>query len=167
MAKFFLRYTILVAITLVFMDCKVSLSGISIDPNASTYYIANIQNNALNAPANIEGQFKDALDLKIRQNTRLIFNDLEPDVSFKGNIVSYTVSSVGTQVDQSVDLNRLTIKVYIEYTPLDEKQAWKKNFDFFYDFDPNTDLATIEEEAINTIFNQIIEDIYNKAFTNW
>lgn len=145
-----------------------SLRGISIDPNVKTYFVGQFKNNATNAPPTLHQNFTEALKEKIRTESRLIYADTDPDIEFKGAIVDFRVSSEAPQPGELTALNRLTITTAIEYIDhKDEKKGWKSNFSFFYDFPSSQDLLSIQEDAISVISNQMMEDIFNKAFTNW
>lgn len=145
-----------------------SLRGIDIDPNVQTYFVDQFRNNASNAPPALPQTFTEALKEKIRTESRLIYADTDPDISFKGTIVDFRVTSEAPQPGETTSLNRLTITTAIEYIhSQDEKKGWKSNFSFFYDFPSSTDLASIQDDAIDVISRQMMEDIFNKAFTNW
>lgn len=164
--QFFLIAALFLMITL-FNQCY-SLRGISIDPNVKTYFVAQFKNNASNAPPTLHQTFSEALKEKIRTESRLVYADTEPDIEFKGSIVDFRVSSEAPQPGESTALNRLTITTAIEYIDhKDEKKGWKNNFSFFYDFPSSQDLLSIQEDAISVISNQMMEDIFNKAFTDW
>ncbi|NUQ23057.1 MAG: hypothetical protein HUU34_03825 [Saprospiraceae bacterium] len=145
-----------------------SLRGIDIDPNVNTYFVDQFRNNASNAPPSLPQTFTEALKEKIRTESRLVYTDTDPDISFKGAIVDFRVTSEAPQPGETTSLNRLTITTAIEYIHAkDEKKGWKSNFSFFYDFPSSTDLGSIQDDAIDVISKQMMEDIFNKAFTNW
>lgn len=145
-----------------------TLSGVSIDPGTNTYYVAPFRNNALSAPPNLELNAAEALKEKIRTESRLVFSDVNPDIEFKGALVDFRVTAEAPSPGEVTALNRLTIVLSIDYiNRKDEKKNWKNNFSFFYDYEGDTDLASIQDEAILSIFNQLMEDIFNKAFTDW
>jgi len=167
------RYFIITfLITLSITSCKFyNFDGISIKPEVESFYVATFQNRAANAPAGIEVQFTDGLIQKINNNSKLNYSDGNPDIEFEGSISSFRVSAVAPQ--QSGDrattaFNRLTISAKIDYIDnLDEEENWSQTFSFFEDFDPNTDLTSIQDDLIERIFEQMLNDVFNKAFTNW
>lgn len=145
-----------------------SFRGIDIDANTRTYYVEQFRNNALDAAPSLPQTFTEALKEKIRTESRLVQNETNPDIEFKGIIVDYRVSAESPQPGERTALNRLTIVTAIEYiNHKDEKKNWKQNFSFFFNFPSTTSLTSVQEEAIQTIGDQIMEDIFNKAFTNW
>lgn len=145
-----------------------SFRGIDIDAETKTYYVDQFRNNALDAAPSLQQTLTEALKEKIRTESRLVLNDKTPDIEFKGTIVDYRVSSESPQPGEQTALNRLTIVTAIEYiNHKNEQKNWKQNFSFFYNFPSTTSLTSVQDEAIQTISDQIMEDIFNKAFTNW
>lgn len=145
-----------------------SLSGVSIDPSVKTYFVYEFKNNALNSPSSLALTVTENLKDKIRTESRLAYTELNPDIEFKGTIVDYRVTSEAPQPGEISSINRLTILTSIEYIHnKDEEKGWKSNFSHFFDFPSSQDLSSIEEQAISEIFDQILEDIFNRAFTDW
>ena len=158
--------------TLTFQQCY-TLSGISIAPNTNTYYVSEFKNNAFNSPANLEITVRETLDAKIRTETKLTDDNKNPDIEFKGSVVDYSVTAIAPKPGETAALNRLTIRLAVEYIlyntdqSVNEDESWKQNFSYFFEFDSNQNLADIEEGAITTILEKVMEDIFNKAFANW
>ena len=145
-----------------------SFRGISIDRNVTTYYVENFKNNATSALPAMEQLFTENLKEKIRTDTRLIYNDETPDIEFKGTLVDFRISSEAPQPGELVAINRLTIVLAIEFiNHLDEEKNWRNNFSHFFDFSSSTDFAAVQDEAVEAIQLQLMEDIFNKAFTDW
>jgi hypothetical protein len=117
---------------------------------------------------NLDQQLAEDFRNKIRLNSRLRADDTNPHIEFKGTLVDFRITSEAPNANNRVALNRLTITLAIEY--IDNKtdaEGWKRNFSFFYDYPANTDFSSVEEEAISTISDQLMEDIFNAAFSNW
>lgn len=148
--------------------CSISQSGASIDPRIETYYVGPFINNSDASLPNLDQQLAEDLRNKIRLNSRLRQDDTNPDIEFQGTLVNFRITSEAPSANNRVAINRLTITLAIEYIDnVTDDGSWKKNFSFFYDYNANTDFSTVEEEAISTISNQIMEDIFNAAFSNW
>ncbi len=171
MTQHFVKFFFLFLLSISLAGCGnngYSFKGISIPPEVTTYYVSQFKSNALNAPPTLAPEMTDALDGKIRRETRLVNNNTEPDIEFKGTIVDFRVSSEAPQPGEFSSINRLTIVTAIEYiSKTNEEDDFKKNFSFFFDFPATTELASIQSEAIEDILDQLTEDIFNKAFTNW
>lgn len=146
-----------------------TLSGVSIDPNIyKSYYVDLFVNNADNAPPTIAQEASEALKEKIRTDSRLVLNDTEPDIEFKGKVVDYAVTFEAPQPGEQAAINRLRIILAVDYIDYkDEKKNWKQNFQFFFDYPTSVDLSSIQAQAHQVILDQIMEDIFNKTFTDW
>ncbi len=145
-----------------------SFKGISIDPDVTSYYVGPFKNNAVNSPPALPQNLAEALREKLRTETRLKQSNTAPDIEFKGTVVDFRVTSEAPRPGESTAINRLTIITAIEYINNKyEKKGWKNNFSFFYDFPSNQSLSAIQDEAITVISDQMMEDIFNKAFTDW
>lgn len=155
-------------IALLFFQGCYSFRGTSIAPGVETYYVEQFRNNADNSPPALEVTLAEDLKEKIRSESRLILSEIDPDLEFKGTLVSFRVTSEAPAPGEVTAINRLTIITAIEYIDhTDEENNWKQNFSFFFDFPSTTDLVTVQDEAIEAISRQMMEDIFNKAFTNW
>ncbi len=145
-----------------------SFSGITIDPNVQTYKVNLYEDNTLDALPGLDQIFTEDLKEKIRTQSRLVYADQNPDVEFSGAIVDYRITSEAPQQGETTAINRLTIKVLVEFTnSVNPEKNWKKNFDFFYDWDTETDFISVQDEAIEAISTQINEYIFNEAFNDW
>ncbi len=142
--------------------------GISIAPETNTFYIDNFKISVPNAPATINTIFRDGLNKKIRQETRLRYSDTDPDIEFSGAFTQYNVSYEAPKPGETSAFNRLTITVKVEFTNnKDEEKDWARSFSFFFDYPSSQNLSDIEEEAISTIYKNLYDDVFNAAFNNW
>ncbi|HUR29941.1 MAG TPA: LptE family protein [Saprospiraceae bacterium] len=158
---------VLMSIALIFSGCY-SLKSSSIDLNLKTYYVGNFKLIASNAPATLPQTLAESLKDKISRESRLKYNDENPDIEFNGSIQGYSVSSIAPLPDERTSFNRLTINVTVDYTNnLDPKDKWTKSFSHFEDFPAEQNLTAVQDDLITIIFNQILEDIFNQAFNNW
>jgi hypothetical protein len=163
-----LMKNVLILLLFLSLEACYSFKGISIPPTIDTFFVENFENRANNAPATIDQTFSEALRTKIRNESRLSLIDQNPDIVFQGTISSYRVTSEAPQEGNTIAFNKLTINVQVEYiNKSDEDENWQRSFSFFQDFESNADFASIQDELIESIFDQITEDIFNAAFTNW
>ena len=94
-------------------------------------------------------------------------------IEFDGAVTEFRVTSVAPTSDASTgligsSLNRLLIGVNVEYiNTISEDESWSQKFSFFQDFESSEDLVSVQDELIESIFEQITEDIFNKSFSNW
>jgi outer membrane lipopolysaccharide assembly protein LptE/RlpB len=150
--------------------CKASFSftGASISPEVKTVSIDFFPINATLAPPNSGQLFTEALkDIFISQ-TNLVLVKNDGDLQFEGYISDYSNNPVAIQGNEQAALTRITMTVKVTFTNTnDEKQNFESNFSRFEDLNASEDLASREEELINAINEQLTQDIFNKAVTNW
>lgn len=156
----------------VFIFCSgcYSFKGIAIPPDIRTFYVVDFQfdANVLSAPGDLNQRFAEALRTKIRNESRLIFNENEPDIEFSGRISSFNVQPEALQAGNTVALNRLSISINVEFkNNKDEKKNWTKAFSFFRTFDSTQDFLSLQDGLIREIFDQLTENVFNEAFTGW
>lgn len=166
---------VLAASILLSLGACLSYSFTGVSTNASSMSVTNFFNDSEGGPANIADNFTNQLKDFFLQNTNLNIYQNDAELQFEGTIVSYILTPVSPQAgrgDLTDDLaaqTRLTINVRVTFTNLlDEKASFtNKNFSFYQDFNNDQNFATIEEQLINTIFEQIILSIFNDTVANW
>lgn len=165
-----MRNTIVILLigAILFPSCY-SFKGISIDyTKVKTFSIGEFPNNALNLVPGLSQDFREALRLKIINESRLNSVSENGDVQFDGEITGYDISAVAPQPGETTQFNRLTIRVNVEFTnQADEAQNFKSSFSWFEDFSSTENLADLQDDMIVNINERLVEDIFNKAFTNW
>ncbi len=146
-----------------------SFKGVSIDAETKTFSVTPFSLSSPAAPATIGTIFSEKLKDKIRTNTRLTYANNEAHLQFSGTVTEFTVISQTPQPGQQAAFNQLKITVAVEMTNLlKEKNSWKQSFSFQTDFPGSASLLSVQDGLITTISNKIVEDIFNKAFTeNW
>ena len=145
-----------------------SFKGISIPATADFFYVEDFSISVRNAPSDINQRFAEALRRKIINESRLKYSEENADLLFAGTISGYQVNSIAPEEGNTTALNRLEIRVRVEFSNLQNpEEDWSNNFSFFQDYDSNADLTSLEDGLIDIIFNQLVEDVFNKAFTNW
>ncbi len=153
--------------TLVWGGCY-SFRGISIPPTAETYYVDLFGVEATAAPANMGQDFTRELTDKIRNESRLRFSEIEPDIKFSGSISKFEVTAINPEPNARVGSNRLTIDIRVSYVERqNEDNDWQQTFSYFVDFPSDRNLLDLQAQLIQEAYTQITEDIFNKAFTDW
>ena len=159
--------------SLLFQGCTIrgngySFQGISIPPDVNTYFVELLENQALASPPTLSRDLTERLKDKIRNETRLKYNDEDPDVEFSGAVTDFRVTAEAPKADEQIGFNKLTITVQIEFmNNKDEKANWKQQFSFEDFFGPNQNLLDVQDALIENINKELVERIYNRAFTNW
>jgi len=145
-----------------------SLNGISITEETDTYYVEQFEVNALEAPAELGQQFSEQLKQRINSDTRLAFDDVNADVVFEGAVVAFSVEPESANADNRADLSRLTVRVSVDYVDtVTEANSYTQTFTEFEVFDATANLFDIQDDLLAQIFERIVEDSFNKAFSNW
>ena len=48
-----------------------------------------------------------------------------------------------------------------------DKDVWEQQFTRFVNFDATQNFENLKDGLIKTVSDQIVDDIFNKAFANW
>ncbi len=145
-----------------------SFKGISIDPDIHSYQVENFSDESPEgAPLSLPDEFAMELDKKIRTETRLK-PDNPPDLSFQGAITRFKVVPGPITSAEATSFNRLELVVKISSIHRnDPKKNWTKSFSHYEEFPSDQNLSDVQDELLKKIKDKLIEDIFNKAFTNW
>ena len=150
-----------------FSSC-ISFRGITIPTGVDSFYVEIPVVNELNAPPELAQVFMETLRQKVREQSRLVWDENEPHVGFTPIIKKYTVTSVAPQEGDLVAFNRLDVTVSIEYEDTtDEENNYSKSFSAFQDFNATENFQDLEEGLIEMIFEDITERIFNDTFSDW
>lgn len=145
-----------------------SFTGASIPENVKTISVQTFQNFAPLANVNLTQTISEDLKDKFISQTNLELVVDEGDLQFEGSITGYRVIPVAIQGDQTAALNRLTITVKVKFeNTKDEKQNFETSFSRYADFDSSKNLSEVEDALISDINDQLTQDIFNKAVSNW
>lgn len=167
-----INITFLLALSCLLVHGCYSLKGVIISPDTKTFSVALFTNNASAAPPTLAQTFTEKLKDKVRNNTRLSLVSTEgADLAFSGQVIGFDVVAVAPQPNQPAAFNQLRITINVELVNAksnDAKDSWKQAFSFQADFPGTSQLLTVQDQLIKQITDKILEDIFNKAFTeNW
>ena len=151
----------------IFLGCY-SFKGISIPADVSTFFVQQVKLTDFKAPPDTPERFMEQIRQKVRSQSSLTWNEIDPDVEFDCTITGFNVTNEGNSQGNQVSLNKLTIVVNVDYiNNNNEDDNWNKSFSFGLPFDPSQDLQEVQDDFIEDIFDQISENVFNDAFTNW
>lgn len=161
-------YLAILSVGLLYSGCY-SFKGITINcTELKTFSIVTFENNAPNVPPTLGIEVTEALKLKVISESCLTATTANGDVEFKGEVVGYDVSAVAPQPGETSTFNRLTVTVMVEYiNSTSEKDSFRQRFSWFEDFSTDQNLIDVQDDLIESINKQLVELIFNKAFTNW
>jgi len=161
-----MKYLYLLSILLV-TGCY-SFKSTTIPLEVNTFSVQNFEVQALNAPVDISQTFTEQLRNKVRNQSRLDYNTANGDVEFSGSITEYSINPVAAREGEVAELTRLVISVSVSYINLvDEEDKWTQSFSRFAEFDSSTDFSSVQNTLTEQIYEELLEDIFNKAFNNW
>jgi hypothetical protein len=146
-----------------------SFRGLTVDCAVTkNFSITPFINNASSAPPTVNETFMELLRDKVLSETCLSSTSADGDVQFSGEVFKYQVTAVAPTDDETNLINRLTIGISVDYiNTANEKDNVKKRYEWFEEFDSGEDLLSIQDELIISISDQILEKVFNDAFTNW
>ena len=155
-------------IALIYQGCY-SFKGFSIDyTKISTFSLEQFENNARSVVPTLAQDLTEALRLKILNETRLSDANVNGDINFSGEIIGYDIQPIAPEPGETTTFNRLTVTVNVDYEDIsNENNSWKGRFSWFQDYTADQNLVDIQDGLIETINKQLVEDIVNKAFSNW
>jgi hypothetical protein len=162
------KYFIFITLVFFFSSCTVRFNAYDISAEVKTFSVDQFETKAPNAPPTIGQQFSEQLKQRILNDTKLQYRDQEGDIEFSGTIVSYLITPIAPREGQTVSLQRLSITMNVDYkSSKQEIKNWSPSFSRFADFSADADLSAVEDQLVREIYTQIIEDVFNKAFSNW
>lgn len=145
-----------------------SFTGASISPEVKSISIDFFPNQAEVVNPTLSQTFTEGLKDHFLQQTNLILKRDEGDLHFEGEIVQYSIKPVASTAEQNTSQNRLTIAVRVRfYNKFDEDKNFDTRFSRFADFPSSQNIASIEEELVAEIVQELEENIFNKALVNW
>ena len=146
-----------------------SFTGSSIPKEANSVYVEKIENNASLTNPEFSQILTNSLINRFLNETKLsIKEDSSADLVFQGEILDYTINPISINSNENASQNRLTITIKLIYTDnISESQSFEKNYTNYTDFNSDLDFLEIEESLNNLIIEDLIESIFNDAFSNW
>jgi len=145
-----------------------SFTGASISPDVKTVQIDDFPNYAQLVNPALSQTFTQGLQDLFLNQTNLNLTSSGGDLQFEGEITEYRVTPAAITSGSTAAQNRLTIAVKVRfYNNNDEEKNFDKTFSHYEDFPASTDLASIEDDIVNTILERIFENIFNDSVANW
>ena len=87
---------------------------------------------------------------------------------FTAQITNYSINPIAIQADETASKNRLSINIKVKFINTKDKESnFEKSFSRYADYESSQDFTSIEESLNIEIVSQLVDDIFNEAFTNW
>ncbi|HEX9650340.1 MAG TPA: LptE family protein [Cyclobacteriaceae bacterium] len=153
-----------------------SFTGTTLPSSIRTFSVQEFFNDTDGGPPNLGLTLTNEMRDYFQSNSSLTLVQEEGDLQFEGGIIEYRLTPVaptntGTGINNitSSSVTRLTIVVRAAFTnTVDETQSFNRSFNFYADFNSVTEtLNDAENRLIETIFEQIILDIFNASVAVW
>jgi len=163
--------TMVLALLIFALDsCHVSYKtkDISIPPEIKTARVGYFENRARYRNPQLSPQLTDKLRQKINNQTRLtlVQNDA-PDYDISGEITGYDVTTSGIS-SQQASTNRLIVTVRLVFkNRLDQTKNFETTVSRNFDFSANLSLTQAEAQLTPSIVQNMVDEIFNKIFSNW
>lgn len=147
-----------------------SFTGADINYNTTkTVQVDYFQNNAPIVQPGIARDFTQKLQDLLLNQTSLDLVNSNGNLVYEGEITQYYIAPITATSDSRAAQNRLTIAVNVRF--FNTKQPLKdfeQVFSFYYDYPGQNQLTgSALDAAIETIFERLTQDIFNKSLANW
>ncbi|MDB5226414.1 MAG: hypothetical protein JWN78_607 [Bacteroidota bacterium] len=163
------KLIIAILIILLIPACKIyRFSDASVDPNIKTFNMTQTINIATLQNPNAAPAFTEKLKDKFLRETRMVMISEEGDLQFSATITEYSVDPVSITNIETTSQNRLNISVKIDcVNKKDTKKSFSQTFRDGENFDANAQFSDVENGLINTIFDRLVQQVFNRTFGNW
>ena len=167
---------VLTLLALLVQGCSIySFSGTSLPPEAKTFSL-QFQSEVLLGPTGLATRLQQQLGDTLVQRTTLRQVDGKGNLQIEGSIKQFTyyasiapTKSSTRDQGQQTPIEQLTIAVELSYTnPYNEAASFSKRiFLQNADMTAHTNSSNVEHKLIDTIFADLVEDIFNATVANW
>lgn len=149
--------------------CKYSTRDTSPIPlEIKTFRVNYLENKARYVNPQLTPQVTERLKQKIIGQTRLRqtnSDDTHYDIS--GYLSDYSVTTTGI-ANQNASTNRLNVSFHLVFkNTLDQKKDFETDISRTYDFDAQLSLPQAEARLSEDIIKNLVDEIFNKIFSNW
>jgi len=144
-----------------------NMSGASVG-NARTFQVVTFDNRADIVNPRLSAEITDALKDKVQGSTSLKMVTGGADVMFEGEITGYNVQPQQVTAASVAARDRLTITVRVRFTnELEPDKSYDRSFSRFQEFTGGSSLSAVEAQLVSDILEELMEDIFNEAFSSW
>ncbi|MBI2731134.1 MAG: hypothetical protein HYX40_10345 [Sphingobacteriales bacterium] len=150
-----------------------SFKDVSIPPEVKTVKVNYIENKARIVNPQLSQKLTDKLRQKIIGQTRLTqTNSDEAHYDISGYISDYNVStsgiSTGANGKGQSSTNRLNVSVHLIFkNRLDDTKSFETDLSRNIDFPATQSLAQAEASLTDDVVKNLVDEIFNRIFSNW
>ena len=147
-----------------------SFTGATIPANLNTVAIPLVEDNSLSPLTTLDEELTELLITRFVRQTRLTLetNEDDADVVLTAHIDRYTNAPTSVTGQERAEFNRVTLTVSVRYyNRAEDKEVFQRSFNSFDDYDPIQGGLEEEETAARNALENIAEDIFTAATSNW
>ncbi|MEO6404941.1 MAG: LPS assembly lipoprotein LptE [Ferruginibacter sp.] len=139
-----------------------------IPAEVKTFRVNYLENKAQYVNTQLSPQLTEKLKQKIINTTRLRqTNDDNAHYDVSGYVSQYYTSTISITGNDASG-NRLTVGFHLIFkNTLDETKNFEADLTRTFDFQGNKSLTEAEAELNSTIVSNLVDEIFNKIFSNW
>ncbi len=149
--------------------CKVNYSFTGTNTgDAQTITIHTFPNRAPLAPPTYSQVFSESLKEDFLRQTKLDLVAQNGDLEISGSIVGYTTNPIAVTGEETTAMNRLKVTVKVKFVNhLDPTQSFEREFSKFEDYSSSLSLRDVEPVLLESITEQLIQEIIQSSLGNW
>jgi hypothetical protein len=162
---------VILALALVFAGCAYySFTGATIPERFDTIAIPLATDDSRNPLPTLDEALTERLTNRFVQQTRLALetNEADADVVLSTRITRYVNEPTAVRGDERAAQNRVTIAVAVRYVDqVEDRPLIDRTFTSFEQYDPVADGPDGEEAAALAALDNIADDVFTAATSNW
>ena len=147
-----------------------SFTGATIPERLSTLAVPLVEDNSLSTIPNLDEQLTQLLISRFVGQTRLtlVTAEGEADAVLLSRITRYTNQPTSVSGEERATRNRVNISVSVQYLDqTTDETMLERTFSSFEEYDPVEDGLDGEEQAAQAALQNIADDIFTAATSNW
>lgn len=154
-----------------FSGClRYSFTGASIPPGVETIFIPFFPDQSNSGLGDLSNRLNNALVNRFVNQSKLQLanNEENADAVLDGVITAYTNRpfSIGGNEQSNQNEVSITVRATFKYAS-EEEPEWSNTFNGKFTYDPSEDPINGENEAANSALEQVANNMFNDAVSNW
>lgn len=171
----FIRHFLIYAIMLIivssacFSTCKYGFKDVApIPPEVKTFRVNYLENKAQYVNTQLSPQLTERLKQKIIGTTRLRqTNNDDAHYDISGFVSQYYATTIAISNNTSSG-NRLNVGFHLVFrNTLDDTKSFEADLSRTFDFPASQSLSDAERTLNEEIVKNLVDEIFNKIFSNW
>ena len=149
---------------------RYSFTGTSIPEGVNTVFIPFFPDQSNSGLGGLSDQLNEALIERFvnRSRLQLANSEDEADAVIDGRITSYSNRPFSIGGNEQANQNQVQISVSARFQyATEDSPLWDKSFSGSFTYDPTQDPANGEENAAGEALDQIANNMFNEAVSNW